>query len=381
MTRPNSVIPVRGLTATACTLLIWLAGCAATAPKAPEPGTPGEALMIARASQQHYFNLMIAAFDNESGDKGGANRVYAPIREIEANYFPVVLRNTLNDSGHWGAVRVTPVPERYAEVMVTGDILESTALGLKLHLHVQDSRGATWLDKVYDYRARPDAYSAADPAHTDAFQPLFNEIANDIYRASTKLTGTDASTVVRAATLRYAVGLAPESFNRYLVEDKDGIINVEGLPADNDRMYARIKKIRAAEYKFDDVMDDEYSNFFARLKKVYPYWQEYSYELLSYNKEINKAGSVSGEARQAGTWAATEDAYDTYKEYKLNEDELRELAASFKSETHKTISKLEGHVIELRGPLQDQYTQWRQLLHKLYATERGIDTVDSKAGN
>ena len=60
----------------------------------------------------------------------------------------------------------------------------------------------------------------------------------------------------------------------------------------------------------------------------------------------------------------------------MNEDELRELADSFKTEIHPTISELEGKVIELSGPLEDQYRQWRALLQTLYIQERDIQERD-----
>ncbi|NQV66698.1 MAG: hypothetical protein HQ497_15170 [SAR86 cluster bacterium] len=198
---------------------------------------------------------------------------------------------------------------------------------------------------------------------------MYHLIANDIYRARSQLTAFEATWIVRASLLRYANALAPQAFASYLAIDPQGIIEVTGLPALDDKMYQRVKKIREAEYRFTDLMDEHFNLFFDRLQTVYPYWQTYSYELLAYNDQIKTNGSVSNR-RRSGSWEATEDVYRTYKEYKMNEDELRELADSFKAEIHPTISMLEGSVIELKGPLEAQYEQWRSILREIYAQER-----------
>lgn len=350
--------------------ILLLPSCA-TKPEPPSASpAPPQVLITAQKRQPPYLNVNIAAFTNDTQGTGRLNRIYAPVREVEASYLPVLLRNALDDSGLWGAVRVAPGPNPSAEVQVTARILKSTALELKLHVDVKDSRGTTWLDKDYDDKARGAIYADGNNIGDDAFQNLFIQIANDMYKVRAGLSQDTAGDITRAALLRYADTLSPQSFSRYLSTDSNGIVEVKGLPAQNDKMYLRVKKIRAVEYKFEDVMDEEYSRYYEKLRSVYPYWQRYSYELLSYNNHINSTDSVSGEKRRAGSWDATVDVYDTFKEYKLNEDELRELATSFKSETHRTALELEGHVIELKGPLTDQYRQWRKILSQIYTEER-----------
>ena len=55
----------------------------------------------------------------------------------------------------------------------------------------------------------------------------------------------------------------------------------------------------------------------------------------------------------------------------MNEDELRELAASFDAEITPTVTRLEGTVVRLTGSLKSQYEEWRELLQEIYASERG----------
>ncbi len=354
------------------TIAFLLSACAAERQTAPITVSAPEALIVAGIPTSPYFNISIAVFSNQGQapeDSGRISRIYAPIHEAEANYLPIILRNSLIESGHWGAVRVGPSEDVAAELQISATILTSTALDLALHVKVVDSRGVTWLDSIYREQAQAAAYAVDEQLRQDPFQGLYNRIANDIYRTRSQLTDFDATWIVRASLLRYANALAPQAFARYLAIDPQGIIKVTGLPALDDKMYQRVKKIREAEYRFTDLMDEHFNLFFDRLQTVYPYWQTYSYELLAYNDQIKTTGSVSNR-RRSGSWEATEDVYRTYKEYKMNEDELRELADSFKTEIHPTISLLEGSVIELKGPLEAQYAQWRSILRDIYAQER-----------
>ena len=359
------------------TLVCLLAACSTPQREIPQPVSEAEALIMATSPALPYLNVSIAVFKNQNADSGksGAgriSRIYAPIHEAEANYLPVVLRNSLIESGHWGAVRVGPdIPsmEVAAELHVDVTILTSTALDLALNVKVVDSRGITWLDNRYTEQAQAATYAMDERQRQDPFQPLFNRIANDLFRARQALSPADATWIVRASLLRYANALAPEAFGHYLSKNADGVIKVTGLPALDDPMYLRVRKIREAEYRFTDLMDEHFNGFYTKLQSVYPYWQTYSYELLAYNNQIKATGTVSSR-RQSGAWDATQDIYHTYKEFKMNEDELRELADSFKAEIHPTISMLEGSVIELQGPLENQYAQWRRILREIYAKER-----------
>ena len=136
-------------------------------------------------------------------------------------------------------------------------------------------------------------------------------------------------------------------------------------------MYMRVKDIRESEYKFVDLVNEQFENFYRKMKLTYAYWRRYSYELTAYNTRIEKAGT-KGKRPPRGSWAAMESVYKTYRESKLNEDELRQMAASFDSEISQTVTELEGNMITLSGSLRSQYEEWRQLLRKIYAVERGV---------
>ena len=60
--------------------------------------------------------------------------IRASVRKSESRYIPTHLRNTLQSTGQWGAVRVVPGGAGWAELLVTGKILKSNGKDLELEL-------------------------------------------------------------------------------------------------------------------------------------------------------------------------------------------------------------------------------------------------------
>src|SRR5687768_3862583 len=57
-------------------------------------------------------------------------RIFPDIRKAEARYFAVALRNTLENSSQWGAVRVAPQGTQFVDVTVSGRIVTSSGANL-----------------------------------------------------------------------------------------------------------------------------------------------------------------------------------------------------------------------------------------------------------
>ena len=70
--------------------------------------------------------------------------VFPEVRKSEARYMAFQLKNTLEASGHWGAVRVLPASAQPLDLNVTGEIVESTGLELTLQIKVVDATGRGW---------------------------------------------------------------------------------------------------------------------------------------------------------------------------------------------------------------------------------------------
>ena len=95
--------------------------------------------------------------DPEMMDK---RRIYPEIRAAEARYIAMQLRDTLEDTGHWGTARVVPSTVSSFDLTVDGEILESNGAYLKLKVTARDATGHTWFaDREYEGRADTRVYS------------------------------------------------------------------------------------------------------------------------------------------------------------------------------------------------------------------------------
>ena len=68
----------------------------------------------------------------------------AEIRKAETHFIPYHLKNTLQQSGHWGAVQVIPAETNSVDLLVRGNILQSNGEDLVLEIDVLDATGKRW---------------------------------------------------------------------------------------------------------------------------------------------------------------------------------------------------------------------------------------------
>ena len=107
-------------------------------------------LCFGSASAQ--LNISIETFDPGVPEDYSLHRdlqVFPKIRAIESMFLPFVLRQSLVDSGDWGAIRVVPATDDAAEIHVSGTITHSDGEALSVTLHAIDSRGHTWVEQEY----------------------------------------------------------------------------------------------------------------------------------------------------------------------------------------------------------------------------------------
>ena len=153
----------------------------------PEAAEPIGDVTIVRAlvepAEAALLDIGLVVFDTGTpADRTEQQRlgISPKIRRAEASYLPYVLRQTLVNSGQWGAVRVLPEADSSFELLLTGTILRSDGRVLELRIDVVDSTGRRWLHKTYyDASAESDFDSESKPV-SEPFQDLYNQIANDL---------------------------------------------------------------------------------------------------------------------------------------------------------------------------------------------------------
>ena len=296
--------------------------------------------------------------------------IFPRIRNAEAKYMPVTLRGVLMNTGHWGAVRVLPEALESSELLVTGTILHSDGQRLALQIEARDASGALWLDKAYVGTTEPSDYPVRVPG--DPFLDVYQQIASDLLFARRQKSPKEVSQLREIALLLYARGLAPEVFASYLARTPQDEIALVRLPAEGDPMIARVDRLRNQEYLFIDTVDEQYARLSEEMAPTYNLWRQYSAEQALYRAEYEERVSSRGSQGRRGSFAALDQTYNAYKWSKIHVQDLDELALGFNNEVDPTVMEVSGTVFRLSGSLDAQYTEWRDILQRIFALETGL---------
>jgi hypothetical protein len=361
-------------------------------------------------ASERLLDVGIRVFDagipkeiEENPDLADEKRIYPDIRRAEARYLPSQLRDTLAGTAQWGAVRVVPSLVDSTDLIISGTILESTGALLKLAIHAEDSTGRVWLDKEYEGPADTRAYKEGGNLGRDPFENVYVNIANDLLAARRKLDSAQLAEVQRVSELRFASEFAPTAFDGYLAKDKKtGLYKAARLPAENDPVLQRIVAIRERDDNMVDAVSDGYASFTEKMDEPYSNWRRYSYDEITAEERLkaqartrmalgalavaaavlvpDNCGSsncarVVDAARYgaaAGGVMAVMSGMKKREESKIHTDALKELSRSFEDEAAPLVVDVEGRTLRLTGTADQQYAEWRRLLHELYVEETGL---------
>jgi hypothetical protein len=342
----------------------------------------------------------------EDESKWEKERIYPTVRKAEARYAPLVLKDTLQQTGQWGAVWVLPADSNAIDVHVTGEILYSDGEVLKLAVTARDATGRLWMSGTYEGAASKYAYVKELNLAGDPFQDIYNRIANDLVAARERLTAEDLRGIRTVAELRFATEFSPEAFDRHLkYDERSERYTVNALPARGDPMMERMYKIREREYMFFDTMDEYYANFQRSMDEPYYDWRAYSYDETIALREVRDSArrrmllgalaivgglylgnnadsysdSVIANTAVIGGGMIAWSGFQRFGEAKIHVDALKELGSSLEAEVSPSVVEIEGQTVELTGSVEAQYAEWRRLLREIYELETGLPVAASEA--
>jgi len=384
-------------------LMALLAGCAMTGPHRDITGEVPAQKALAEIPETQLLDVWIELFDPGQlpEDPEQASGLSVDIRAAEARYMPEQLRETMERTGYWGAVRVVPRGTSGSEVLVRGTILASDGERLSLKISALDASGRQWFTGSYQSEITAADYPPAGQWDPEAFQSLYNAIANDLARARDRLSAEDILAIRRTAALRFAADLAPDAFADHLDRDDEDAYRIVRLPAQDDPMYRRVNAIRERDLLLIDTLNGHFDNFYREMQEPYTEWRRARSEEAAAMREIraeaNKRkvlgalavlGAIAIEAagsnstRRAtgglrnimivGGAYAVKTGFDKASEATIHRDAIKELGESFASETRPLVVEVEGETHQLTGSAEEQYSKWRALLKQIYASETGL---------
>lgn len=350
------------------------------------------------------LDVGVAILDPGIGELQDDERVYPEIRRAEATFIARELTTTLEEVGAWGAVRVVPDTNQFTDLLVTGKILHSDGEHLELAVKVTDARGTPWIEKTYEGVTSRYAYENRATADRDPFLLVYRQIANDMLVVFNRTSAQERIAIRQVAELRFARTFAQDAFQGYLAQDKNGIYNIQRLPAENDPMLERVRNLRQRNYIFVDTLQGYYTGFAEDMYTPYQEWRKLSYDEVVAQRELQSEanqrliagaaaviagiaaqGSSSDYANTAGVVGIAGGAYllksglEKRAESSIHSLAIEELGQSLSAEITPRVIELEDRTVRLSGNVEDQYGQWRELMADIYATEIGaLDMLDDQ---
>ncbi len=381
-------------------VIVMLAALLLAACAGPRPAdTYVEAIQASgEIAEAQLLDVGIGLFDPGLPERGEKPQegLHRGVREAEARYIPAHLRDTLQNTGQWGMVRVVPENAVGMDVHVSGKILKSDGELLALRITVRDSTERLWYTKDYQTRADSELYVESASLGREPHQRIFNLIANDLLAFRESLQQPALVEIRRVSELRFAQDLSPEAFGGYLKARRDGRLEVIRLPAHDDPMLVRVRQIRERDFMFLDTLNEHYSTFHRQMESPYESWRKFSYEELMAQREIEQrafwqkaagvaaiAGAILMDGRSTsaqtgrtvliiGGVELVKAGVQTGREATIHENALLELGSSFSAEIEPVVVEVRGETRRLEGSAETQYQEWRELLRAIYGAETGF---------
>ena len=376
-----------------------LSGCGTTHYNAREVDATPIEIAQHEIPEEELMDVGIVVFESaelteeEIEDKGTNNE----IRESEAHYIPCHLRNTLQRSAQWGAVRVLPEANTSHDVLLTGEILESNGRELIIKIRATDATGRLWYEETYHQEADGVSYNENIPWEHDVYQDLYNAIANDLAAYRKKLPPGSVDRIRSVSQLKFAQEFAPEAFDGYLVENDKQELTLNRLPADDDPHMARLMAIRERDHMYIDTVNQYYDGFYASMWPAYNNWRKLDLTERLARGEIEKSAflrkaggallvalAIVLEATQAGAGSMLQglmvasggqvfmSGINLSKQAEMHSAAIAELSESFGADMEPVNLELKGQTYELTGSAKEQYRQWQSLLRQIYQQETGF---------
>jgi hypothetical protein len=391
-------------------LTFFLSGCAThnrtTSTVGPVPSSSYSKAVKNQATPAPLLEVIIPVFDPGLPEsEEDAKELWPELRRAEANRFALKMKQALEATGKFGAVRVTPDGSATGDLYILGRIKASNGREVAVEIEVVDISGKRWLKKSFEHEVSPDFHRDQRNKGIDPYDPLFETAAAKIVEELSDHSLQELEDLQYIADLRFGTNFSEETFMQYM-ETRGNTFFLVSKPSDNDPMLARVKAIRVRDQLFIDSLQDNYASFSDQMNESYLMWQEQSLFETQAAREAKRksmgqalggvvliglavlagvAGSNSNStgASAAGTTGAIigglagasllSKSFKTSEEAKVHREALNELGQSIDMELSPRVIAFEKQSVELTGDAREQFAQWREFLQKIYAEEQTPD--------
>ena len=357
-------------------------------------------------AEAHLLDVGVALFDPnvpDDYDERIEELIMPEVRNAEAKFIPYTLKNLLQSTGNWGAVRVIPRDTLAVDVVVNGKILHSDGASMTLEIEVKDATGTIWFTREYEALASKYAYGTEVPQGIDAFYVIYKQIADDMLAYMEALPPQTNADIRHVAEMRFAKDFSAEAFQEHVASSPDGNYQIRRLPAEGDPMLERVRRIREREYLFIDTLDEFYTNFHTQMYPSYQNWRRASYEQVILFDELEaqaRTRTIGGTLAIVGGIASIYESDNGYvdagglvsivggatlinsaiqrkQEAAVQAEKIRELGSAAEAELIPSTIELENQTARLQGTVEEQYEQLRGILRRVYFEELNLPVPEA----
>ena len=364
-------------------------------------------LVVAESPVDEALLLDIGIVEFDSGIPEDNNpqksRIFEDIRNAETRFLAYHLKTTLQETGHWGAVRVIPSRNAFTDVIISGAIEKSDGEFVVLNISVDDAAGRHWFDKAYETQTGMTSYSERRDRRRDPYQKVFNDIANDLQVYVAAVPAKQLQETREVSELQFFGDMSPLAFGEHLQTGEDGVVRIDRLPAEGDPAVARLRQIRERDRLVVDTLNEHYANFYYGISIPYNSWRKNARQESINFREVKRSARLQalvGVVVLAGSLAIDTDSSSSSRTRRVNRglqnmgiyegfnrvvgglrrnseaslhlDTIAELSESFGAEAAPMVVNVEGQERRLTGTAQAQYESWRKLLKEIYEAETGF---------
>ena len=349
------------------------------------------------------LDVIIPVFDSglsENEANYEEDGIWPELRRAEALRFAYKLKQALDNSQQFGAVRVTPDATASGDLYLLGKIDESDGQEMSFELNVVDISGEEWLSDTFSHEVQESFYRNNRNRGKDAYNPAFKEAADEIIDALKQYDASELDNLKYITNLRFGASFNDEAFIEYMNVDGNEI-ELISKPSDSDPLLQRVMAIRVREQLFVDNLQQNYVSFSQNMNASYLAWQEASYTEIQMHQQARKQGiykAIGGVllialAIAAGVSSDSNIALDTaavagsvagailiskgfksIEEAELHQDAINELSESINFELEPQVISFQEQSVQLTGNIQQQFTQWRAFLKRIYEQEHTPNT-------
>lgn len=345
------------------------------------------------------LDVIVPVFDpglSEKAEMYAEPGVWPELRRAEANRFAHKLKLALEETGAFGAVRVTPDTTAAGDLYVLGAIEESNGQSVAINLEVRDSSNARWFGRSFEHTVVQGFYKNIRNKGTDAYDPVFARAAAYVVERLDRQPDADLERLKLLTDLRFGASLTEEAFTNHIEREADRYV-LTSYPSAADPMLRRTKDVRVRDQMFVDDLQDHYRAFNDKMDESYRVWQEHSLIEVEAQRKAKRKALLQGLAGAAlvglgiaalstmpSSTAATTaglaggvvgaimigKGFQTSKEAKVHRDALNELGESIDVELAPQVVEFDEQTEKLTGDAKEQFGQWRAFLKKIYEQER-----------